>query len=196
MEVRISNSDDGKLATVTKGGQVKVQSESLDLPFYISSTQEGVFQFVAEATVINGTATVWHLQNTDNTKLLVMAEMDAQVVDAAGGTAIPSASTYFEVGFNRTYSSGGTVTTPVNQNRTSGSVASAVLYDNAPTLAGTFLQSQKWFPAAEAERRTFEERDGCILGLNDTMEMRITSDHTSGTALSHCTFMLIDPDTL
>lgn len=193
MEVRIQNNDDGTIAGVTKGGQLRVVSENHSLPFHISYTQAGIYQFVADATVINGTATVWHLKNTDTTKILVIAEMDAQVVDASGGTAIPSANTYFEVGFNRTYSSGGTAITPVNQNRTIGKVASVDLYDNAPTLTGTFLQTQKWFPSAEAERYMFEERDGMILGLNDTLEMRIVSDHTSGTALSHCTFMMIDP---
>jgi len=193
MEVRIQNNDDGTIAGVTNAGQLRAVSETHSLPFHISYTQAGVYQFVADATVINGTATVWHIKNTDTTKLLVIAEINAQVVDAAGGTAIPSANTYFEIGFNRTYSSGGTALTLVNQNRTVGKVASIDLYDNAPTLAGTFLQTQKWFPSAEAERYTFEERDSLILGLNDTLEMRIVSDHTSGTALSHCTLMLIDP---
>lgn len=193
MEVRIQNNDDGTIAGVTNGGQLRVISESHSLPFHISYTQASVYQFVADATVINGTAVVWHITNTDTNRIMVFAEIDAQVVDAAGGTAIPSANTYFELGFDRTYSSGGTAITPVNQNRTIGKVASATLYDNAPTLAGTFLQTQKWFPSAEAERYTFEERDSLILGLNDTLEMRVVSDHTSGTALSHCTFMMIDP---
>ena len=193
MEVRIQNNDDGTVAGVTKGGQLRVIGENHSLPFHISYAQAGVYQFVAEATLTNGTATVWHIKNTDTTRICVLAEMDAQIIDPAGGTAIPSANTYIDIGFNRTYSSGGSALTPVNQNRTVGKVASVDLYEGAPTMAGTFLETQKWFPDAEASRYTFEERDGLILGLNDTLEMRVISDNTSGTCLSHCTFMMIDP---
>ena len=182
----------GRLVKVDDEGQLKVVSESQSLQHHVSKNEGNAYQVIGDFTAINNsTHTILHLKNTDTTKQLVITYMRMQVLDQAGGTAFPAAASRFELGFGRTYSSGGTAVTPVNVNATSGNVASVTAYDNNPTMAGSFTEIDRYYPTAEGDAVTYNKEGSIILGLNDTFEIRIVSDHTSGVAYARITFLML-----
>jgi hypothetical protein len=133
------------------------------------------------ASINNGTFVALHIRNTSIQRQLAIVTIRTQVLGLAGGTALPSSNTYLQCGYNRTYVSGGTAVVPVNMNRASGNAAEAVCYTNNPTLTGTFIESCRAYPDANGFLcEAASAAGGLILGLNDTVEIRIVSDHTSG----------------
>jgi hypothetical protein len=76
-------------------------------------------------------------------------------------------------------------------NRTSGNIASLTCFDESPVMAGTFVQFDKWYPAAGA-MIVYNKQGSIILGLNDTLEIRLVTDHTAGNALVRVTGMFVD----
>ncbi len=192
MEVLLKNNTDGTTVGVSKDNQLKVLAESQSLQHFVSLNEQNTYQVIGTATIANATTTVLHIKNDDPDKWLVVTYMRVQTIDAASGTALPSANTYFDIGFDRTVSSGGSAVTPVNMNAASGKVASITATAAGPTMAGTFAEIDRWYCDADAGAQVYKKEGSLILGLTDTLEIRLTSDHTSGTAYARVTFMMIE----
>lgn len=193
MEVRIANNKDGTIAEVNKDSQLSVISENIDLGLYTSFFSEDTYHVFCSVSAASGTTTVMNFKNEDTTKICVIAELEMQLV---GTTTTDSAATYFEIGFDRTISSGGTTVTATNQNRASGNTANVSVTNNGPTMTGTFISDNKIFPTSSSAILRKTGRDGTILGLNDTMEIRLVTDNTSGLATVHTTFIMLSPDSI
>jgi hypothetical protein len=184
----------GYNAGVTAEGLLRVQAQTNALQFHHSREHEAAYQVQGDfASVNNSTHTVLHLKNTSATKLVVVTYIRCQFLDYAGGTALPNVATYWGFGLNRTVSSGGTAVTPLNMNASSGNSAAVTATDNNPTMAGTFAEFDRWYPKEEGQMLTYNKEGSLILGQNDTFEIRITSDHTSGVAQARISFIEYDP---
>jgi hypothetical protein len=173
-------------------GQARTQSEIHELQHHISWNDGQCYQTVGlETAIAAATQTILHIKNTSAAKKFVVSYMRLQIAGEAGGTTLPNAANYFQIGFGRTYSSGGSSVTPVNMNQTSGNVAPLTAYDESPVMAGTFTEFDRWYPRS-GEMQTYNKHGSLILGLNDTIEVRLVSDHTSGHALARVTGFFID----
>jgi len=182
----------GKLAKVDDEGQMLVVAESQELQHHVARVEQNAYQVIGDfASVNNSTHTILHIKNNDTTKNLAVTFVRLQFLDQAGGTALPAAATRFELGFGRTFSSGGTAVTPVNTTAFSSKVASVTCYDNNPTMAGTFTELDRYYVKDEGDSIVYNKQGSIILGLNDTFEVRIVSDHTSGLAYARVTFIMI-----
>lgn len=176
-------------AGVTSEHQILTQSENHELQHHVSWTQGQVYQVLGEITTIAAaTETVLHIQNTSSTLDFIVSYMRLQIAGESGGTALSDIATYFELGFGRTYASGGTAQVPINMNQTSGNVAALTCYDESPVMAGTFTQFDKWYPGAD-QMQTYNKHGSLILGFNNTLEIRLVTDHTAGNALVRVTGM-------
>ena len=184
----------GYSAKVTKRNQLATYTESASIQHYISANQGQAYQVIGDfATVNNSTHTVLHVKNSDSDRVMVVTYIRVNLLDFAGGTSVPNVATYFDIGFGRTVSSGGTAVTPVNMNRDSGNTASVTATDNNPTMAGTFTEIDRHYVQAEGQEWAYNKEGTVILGLNDTIEIRVTSDHTSGVAYARMSFIMLDP---
>lgn len=192
MEVILKNNLNGNTVGVSNNNQLQVTAESKSLQHYISLEEQNTYQVIGTVTIANATTTVLHLKNDDPDKYMVISYIRAQTIDAASGTALPSAATYFDLGYGRTVTSGGASVTAVNTNALSGKVASITATANGPTMAGSFTELDRWYCDADAGSVGYNKEGSLILGLDNTFEVRLTSDHTSGTAYVRVTFMMID----
>ena len=189
--VTIENRSDGIRANVTTDGQLSVQAETLSLQHYISAYNANAYQVIGTTTISATANTILHLKNTDTENSLVVSYIRMGVIDPAGGTALPSANTYFSMGYGTTYTSGGTAATAINTNARSGNTASVDAYQGSPVVGGTYRELDRRYVKAEGDEYTYSKDGSLILGLNNTFEIRLQSDHTSGTAIARATFMMI-----
>jgi hypothetical protein len=182
----------GYKAAVTDENQLATVAEIHELQHHISRTQGEVYQIIGLETAITAsTQTVLHIKNTSSTLKMVVSYIRMQIAGESGGTALTDAATYFQMGFGRTYVSGGALVTPVNMNVTSANSAPCTAYNDSPVMAGTFTEIDRWYPNGDA-MQVFNKHGSLILGLNDTMEIRLVTDHTAGHAYARVTAMFID----
>jgi hypothetical protein len=179
----------GYSVKVDSNNEMLVKSNSASLQHVVSERDGEAYQVVGDfASVNNATHTILHIQNTSATKNLTVTYIRLQTVDLAGGTAPPTANCYWQIGKGTTYSSGGTAVTPSNVNLASGNTASATCYDNNATVAGTFVELDRYYPQSEADSVTYNKEGSIVLGKDDTLEIRLTADNTSGTAYARVSF--------
>lgn len=188
--MQITDPTTNRVATVNSSGQLMVRSESVALQHNQAHEHEAVYQCIGTATAASGTVTVLHLKNTSSTKDMVVTYMRVSTVDLAGGTAVPSAAVYLQTGFNETVASGGTACTPTNTNVSSGKVSEVTGTQGAPTMAGTFVEMDRKYVESDGQETVYNKEGSWILGLNDTMSIRLVSNHTSGTAYARVSFVM------
>ena len=109
---------------------------------------------------------------------------------ADDNVTIPAIAQSFGIGFGRTYSSGGTLTVPVNMNTGSGNVAPVTCYGNSPTMAGTNVEFEKVWNKAEAEVYAYNKGGSILLAPNKTIEFYYIGTATAGRALCLASFYL------
>ncbi len=178
----------GNVAKVNDENELEVRAITEPLQSHRSKVFGDSYQVIGDfASLNNSTHTVLHIVNTSTTKSMIVTYMRMQIIGAAGGNF--NANTYFQIGRDRTVSSGGTAVTPVNVNFDSGNTADATCTDNNPTMTGTFLEIDRWYPEGNGKMVTFNKEGSVILGLNDTLEIRCVTDHTSGTAYARVSFI-------
>jgi len=178
----------GLMARVTDENALKTVTESHELQHHISRDSGLTFQALSVDTGITAkTQTVMHLKNDDPARILVISFIRMQAVTNTASK--PVVGEYFEVGLGRTVASGGTTTTPVNMNSSSGNTASVTATGIDPTMTGTFTAIDRWYNEGNGEL-VYNKQGSIILGLNDTFEVRLVS---AGTGESKCrvTFMMI-----
>lgn len=178
----------GYRVKVTEENQLKTVGELHELQHHTSVVHGQVYQVIGDYTVVGaGTFPILHVQNTSATRDAVVSYMRLQY---PGGDGTIDAATYFSINFNQTYSSGGTEVTAVNMNRNSGNVAELTCYDNNPTLAGTATEFDRWY--CDKDMMTFNKHGSLVLGTNDAMSIKLTTDQVAGLAYCRITIMLRD----
>ena len=179
---------------IGKEGHLRSVSITNDMPAHISQHEGLSFQCVATHVISGaGTKTVLHIRNDSDTHVLIPTLWLIQLVDPAGGTAVPSINTYTTLTFGETYSSGGTALTPVNLNRMSSNIPAATIYHNNPTLTGTATEFNRHYIVDE-DAYLFDTRDTLVLGRNNTLAIKCVTDHTSGTLLVVLRFSMVEID--
>ncbi|NOR58424.1 MAG: hypothetical protein GQ474_07875 [Sulfurimonas sp.] len=157
----------------------------------IAHDNQEAFQVIGTTALSSGTVTALHIKNGSVDKDVVITYLRHQIVDAAGGTAFPNASNYFTLGFNRTYSTGGTLAVPVNTNSGSVTTSQATVYEGNPTLSGTAKELDRWYTKADGDMNTFNKDGALILRPNQTMELSYVGDHTSGLLYTRLSYVLV-----
>jgi hypothetical protein len=181
----------GYKAQVNSENQIKVQAEIHELQHHISRTHGKTYQIWGTETAVAATTqTILHINNDDTAQQFCVSYMRIQLAGESGGTALDSTTNYFQFGFGRTYGSGGTATTPVNMNRDSGNVANLTCYHESPVMAGTFTEFDRWYP--NGSMMTYNKHGSIVLGYNDTLEIRLVSDHTAGHAYARVTGFFLE----
>lgn len=183
----------GTSVNVTKDGDLATRAIVHELQHHHSREEGQVYQLIGDdVTIASGTNTLLHIRNDSSTHAVVISYIRMQAVDLAGGTTPPSINTYFQLGFGTTYTSGGTAVTAVNVNRTSGNTANITAYDNTPTVGGTFVEADRWYPSGDGDEQVYNKHGSIILGKNDTLEIRLVTDNTSGTGYCRITFTMLE----
>lgn len=181
----------GFSAGVTDENQLKVLAVTHSIQHHNSLTDGNAYQSIGDfAAINNATHTILHLINDSSTLNVVVTYLRISAVGLTGGTALPSVTNYFQMGFGRTVSAGGTAVIPVNMNQSSGNTASVTTTDNNPTMAGTFLEADRWYIEANGIENTYYKDGSIVLGVGETMEIRVVSDHTTGTAYARLSFIM------
>lgn len=171
----------GKLAGVDDDNRLITASFNIPFQHLIAKDYNKTFQVWGEATLASGTVTPIHIKNSSSDKVLVITYIRWQIVDEAGGTALPNASNYWQLGFGPTYSSGGNAVTPVNMSGGATAISSLVAYQGNPTLSGSLTVCDKHYAKAEADMNTYNKEGAMLLLPGATMAAQFVGNQTSGT---------------
>jgi len=180
----------GNLVGIDSENRIAATATMASLQHYESHTHGQTYQALGSMTVASGTNNILYLENENADLEFAISYMRIQAVDLTGGTTLPSANTYFQIGFDNTYTSGGDGVTPINMNRGSANVADISAYTNNPTLGGDFIEVDRWYVKAEGDMMTFNKEASLILPKNKSLTIRLITDH-SGTAYARATFFYL-----
>ena len=181
----------GYTAGVTNENQLKTLAVTHSIQHHNSRVEGNAYQAVGEFGAINNaTHTVLHISNLSSSLDLVVTYLRLNVLGLTGGTALPDIATYFQIGFGATVDTGGTLITPVNMNQSSGKAAPVIATDNNPTMAGTFIEIDKWYSEGQGVENTYYKDGSIVLGVGETISVRVTSDHTTGLAYARMSFIM------
>ena len=185
----INGNGSPRAAEVTADFQLKVQAEVQELQHF-EALSGLTYQVSSTDTGITAkTQTILHLKNIDPERNCVISFIRMQAITNTASK--PVVGEYFEIGMGETVASGGTATTPTNTNAASGNIASVTATGIDPTMAGTFTQIDKWYNVGNGQI-VYNKQGSIILGLNDTLSIRLLSAGT-GEAYARITFMMIKP---
>ena len=180
----------GYLAKVTKDNRLSVFSASASVQLVQSLEQNEAYQVIGTSTLSSGTTTALHVQNSSSTKNMIITYMRHQVVDPAGGAALPNTSNYFSMAFGREYVSGGSLVTPVNVFAGAGKTAELTCYQSAPVLSGTADEIDRWYTKDEADMNSFRKEGAVIIPPNRTIELSYVGDQISGLLYARMSFLM------
>lgn len=177
-----SGSGNGRDAVVNEEGRLQVGALSIPVQMHEAAKNGRAFQLVGEANPNNNTVVVLQINNTSVTRALVFTYLRAQLI-GSGGTAFPATAHYVEINYDQTYSSGGTAETATNTNAGSSTASETTAYDNNPTLAGTAVQVDKQYFQSNADVVIWNKQGGLVVPPGKDINIAITTDHTTATAL-------------
>lgn len=181
----------GHTAGITKENQLKTLAVTHSIQHHNSRTEGNSYQVIGDfAAINNATHTLLHVVNLSSTLDMVVTYLRLNVVDLTGGTALPSSSTFFQIGFDTTVSAGGSIVTPVNMNQSSGKSAPVTATDNNPAMAGTFTEVDRWYPESPGVENTYYKDGSIVMGVGESIEIRVTSDHTTGVGYCRLSFIM------
>ncbi len=191
-----SGTGNGRYAGVSTGNRLEVNSVSIPLQHEASKERNKSFQVWGEATLAAGTVTPLHITNASTTDTCTVTYIRLQTIDPAGGTALPSAVNYYQIGTGQAYSSGGTTKTPVNMAVGSTVTSGVTAHDANPTLSGTINVFDKEYVKAEAEVSRYGKEGALVILPGESMTIQFVGNHTSGTVYSRVSFFMSPKDTL
>lgn len=192
--ITLKNPTNGVLASISSEGQLHTISESLSVEHYISRFKGDAYQVeFIDTGITNTTNSVGFIKNNSTTQNLVVISFKVQTIGLSGGTSLPDDGTYWEFGYGDTYTSDGTLVTPTNSNRARANVADVTAYEGDPTLDSGGLTFDRLYPSA-GQQVVYEPKGSIILGTNDTMTFNLITDHTSGTAYTQMSFLMMDSE--
>jgi len=175
-----SGSGNGKVAQVDDDNRLLTASFNIPFQHLIAKDYNKTFQVFGTATLANGTVTPLHIKNNSSDKVYVITYLRWQIVDQAGGSAIPNASNYMTFGYGPTYTSNGSAVSPVNLSSGSNVVSSLVVYDSNPTLSGSSTVFDRHYPKAEADMYSYNKEGAALLLPGATFVAQYVGDQTSG----------------
>jgi len=179
----------GNNVEVNNTNQMAVVAEIHELQHHESVNNGRVYQAWGEVDAANGTVNVLYLENEDTDKEICISYMRIEAIDVAG---LPQAGSYFQLGFDNTYTSGGDPVTPVNMNRGSANVANVSCYKNNPTLGGDFVEFDRWYPDGEGKMMIYNKHGSIIIPKNKSITIRFIHDAAVGKAYARITFFYIE----
>lgn len=184
----------GRQARVDGNHRLVTSAKARPLQHVVSEEDQQAYQCVCIATAASGTTVIGHYKNTSTTRNMIVSFIRLQNITLAGGTAVPSTANYFSISLGRTYVSGGTLTEAVNVYSGSSNTSDVIGYAGGPTLAGTALEIDRWYPASDGDEQTFNKEGSVIVPAGQTLEISFVGDHTSGTLYSRLSFIMDDTD--
>ena len=191
-----SGTGNGRYAGVSSGNRLEVNSVTIPLQHEASKTRNKAFQVWGEATLAAGTVTPLHITNASTTDTCTVTYIRLQTIDPAGGTALPSAVNYYQIGTGQTRSSGGTAKTPINMAVGSTVQSGVTAYAANPTMANALNVFDKEYVKAEAELSRYSKEGALVLLPGEAMTVQFVGNHTSGTVYSRVSFFMSLKDTL
>jgi len=184
-----------KGAGVNAEGRLLVEALSVSAQQHEAVEHGEAYQVVGEAQPNNNTVVVLHLRNTSTTRNMVVTFIRVQLI-ASGGTAFPATAHYVELNYGQEYASGGTAEVATNTNAGSSNVADATVYDNNPTLSGTAVQVDKQFFQSNGDVIVYNKQGSMVISPGKDVDVSVTTDHTTATALARVSFLMVDKETL
>lgn len=182
----------GFLTSVNEQNQLKTVAEEHTMEHFHAREYSRVFVIV-DTYSFTGNSVVFHMKNDSQRRNIVFHEVFMQIMNPAGGTTFPSTNTYFVTEYGPTRSSGGELITAVNTRRDSGLLSDTTIY-KGPTVSGTGEEIGRWYPKEDADWIKQKHEESFIMGFNDTFQVRLVTDHTSGTALVKIRFSEVNFD--
>ena len=178
----------GKMAAVD--GDNRLLTTSFNVPFQhlIAKDYQKTFQVWGESNLSVGSVVPLHIKNTSQDKVHVITYIRWQIIDEAGGTALPSAANYIEFGYGAEYASGGTLKTPVNMTSSSSVLSGLTAYQGNPTLSGTPTAFDRHYPKSEGDMYSYNKEGAALLLPSATFTAQYTGDHTSGKVYCRISF--------
>lgn len=191
-----SGTGNGRYAAVDNLNRLAVSSISLPRQHFVSKVDNNSFQVIGTATPANGTVNVLHLANNTSDRTYTLTYVRSQVIDAAGGTAFPNASNYWQMGFGLSYASGGSAVSSVNLFAGSSKTPGAISYDSNPTLSGTFDEIDRYYFKADGDAETYSKDGSVIIPPGRSLTARFVGDNTAGTLYTRFSFYVTKIDSL
>lgn len=184
----------GYSAEVNSDNQLLVSAIAESIEHHIAHDKELSFRLIGEDTGVVAATNVVVIATNDSADLdMVIHRINMQFLDYAGGTALPSVNTYFDLALGLTYSAGGSAVTPVNTNSGAGKVSNVTAYDTNPTLTGTAMIFDKYYVQEEGLEHVHLEEGGVVIRPGDAVAVRLVTDHTSGIAKVGIHYGMVDP---
>jgi hypothetical protein len=156
----------------------------------------GTIVIASGVTGVSG-GVVLFVQNNDPTRFVIIDRIYVQVAQPATGV-LPLTSTYFSIGFGRTYTSGGNVIAAVNENRFTTNAAVATVVNSTGAilgLTGTFTEALRFYPqAGPVFEMVPQAGDSIILTRGNSIEVDFNTGLLgSGIALAVMRFAQVLP---
>lgn len=186
----------GTLAGVDKNNRLMTNSVSVPIQHEASKERAKAFQVWGEATLANGTVTPLILTNSSSDQVATITYIRWQLIDPSGGTALPNASNYVQIGTDVEFSSGGSEVTPVNMSLGSAILSNVSCYDTNPTLTGTLTAFDKEYAKAEGEVFKYSKEGSLVVPPGKSLALQYVGDHTSGTVYARFSFFMSPLDDL
>jgi len=183
-----SGTGNGKWARVSERNRLFVNSKSAPIQHIAAIEDQSTFQVIGTATCANGTVTPLTIKNTGTETEIVLTYIRWQILDPTGGSPIPNASNYLQIGYDAEFSSGGSVATPVNMTAGSSQTSNATCYGTNPTLTGSLTVFDRHYPKAEGDMYSFNKEGAAILKPGQSISFQYVGDHTAGTVYVRCSF--------
>lgn len=181
----------GHTAGITSENQLKTLAVTHSIQHHNSRTKGNAYQVIGDfAAINNSTHTILHILNNSSTLDMVVTYLRLNVLNLTGGTALPDLATFFQIGFGDTITAGGALVTPVNMNQSSGKSAPVTATDNNPTMTGTFTEVDRWYPENQGLENTYYKDGSIVMGVGESIDIRVTSDHTTGLAYARMSFIM------
>lgn len=191
-----SGTGNGRYAAVDANNRLVVSATSYSRQHVASKNENNAFQVVGTATPASGTVNVLHLNNNTTNKTYTLTYIRNQIVDPAGGTALPNASNYWQLGFGMSYASGGSAVSPVNVFAGASKTPGSISYDSNPTLTGTFDEVDRYYFKSDGDVETYSKDGALIIPPGRSLTARFVGDHTSGVVYTRFSFYVSDIDSL
>ena len=191
--LQIADALTGKSAAVDNLNRLQVRSVSEPIQHWISHERGLSFQVLGETTLASGTVWPLFIKNTDTTNQIVFTRIRHQVIDQAGGTAIPNVNNYLKMSFDTTYTSGGTALTPANMHRGKANSPVLLAYSGATLSTTNEIIADKWFTQLEADMYVWDQEGSLILSPGQTLAFGYTGNQTSGLVSVRVSFVIMGP---
>ena len=185
-----SGTGNGLYAGVDEENRLMVTSVTVPLQHEASKEHFKAFQVWGEATLANGTVTPLIITNSSTTETANVTYMRFEVIDPAGGTALPNASNYVQFGTDVSYSTGGTAKTPVNMYLGSNTLSNVTCYEGSPTLTGTLTAFDREYVKGEGEMSRYSKEGSLVVPPGQSVAVQYTGDHTSGKIYARVSFFM------